>query len=174
MEKEGHSIIDHIQGRRRPDGHPYHDLNCNHGMIDMHKSIRELENWDWPDSDFGSYVVQTSQKALKKPLNQLSLEEIRLLLTQRLCVPYVLPMAVAALEQDILQEVYYYEGDLLNAVLGLPEAFWKDTEEERNIVARLVKEHYSLIKEAEFVEKDNLGKWGMIKHVENVEKQGNE
>ena len=143
-------------------------------MIDTNKSIIELENWDWHDNSLDTYVVQTSQRALKKPLNQLSLEEIRLLLTQRLGVSYVLPMAVAALERDILQEVYYYEGDLLNAVLGLPEAFWKDTEEERNIVAHLVKEHYSLIKEAEFVEKDNLRKWGMVKYAENVEKQGNE
>lgn len=143
-------------------------------MADMNKSIVELENWDGPDSDFDSYVVQTSQRAVKKPLNQLSLEEIRLLLSQEIGVPYVLPIAVAALEQDILQEVYYYEGDLLNAVLRLPEAFWRNAKEERNIVARLVKEHYSLIKEAEFIEKDNLGKWGMIKHVENVEKQGNE
>lgn len=145
-----------------------------HGMTHMNKSIVELENIVWEDSDFGSYVVQTSQRAVKKPLNQLSLEEIRLLLSQKIGVPYVLPIAVAALEQDILQEVHYYEGDLLNIVLGLPDAFWRDAKEERNIVAQLVREHYSQIEEAECVEKDNLRKWGMISHEENVEKQGDQ
>lgn len=149
-------------------------INHIHGMADMNKSIVELENIVWEDSDFGSYVVQTSQRAVKKPLNQLSLEEIRLLLSQKIGVPYVLPIAVAALEQDILQEVHYYEGDLLNIVLRLTEAFWRDAKEERNIVAQLVREHYSQIEEAECVEKDNLRKWGMISHEENVEKQGDQ
>lgn len=48
------------------------------------KSIEELEDYHWEDSDFDSYVVQTCQRARKKPLSQLSGEEVRLLQLFRL------------------------------------------------------------------------------------------
>lgn len=47
-------------------------------MNTQDKSIEELENEYWEDSSFDSYVVQTSQRARKKPLSALSKEEIRM------------------------------------------------------------------------------------------------
>lgn len=56
------------------------DFRCYRGYIMNinEKSIEELENDYWEDSDFSSYLVQTTQNARKNPVSQLSDEEIRL------------------------------------------------------------------------------------------------
>lgn len=124
-----------------------------------YKSIAELENIECMDCGMDSYVVRTSLNALKKPLNQLSIEEIRLLITQKLGVKYVLPAAVNALEDDIFQEVTYYNGDLLNAVLNLPMSFWNDNKNEYEKMRILIKKNYLKIQNAEFVDKEFLVNW---------------
>ncbi|MCH5348309.1 MAG: hypothetical protein J1E40_03225, partial [Oscillospiraceae bacterium] len=53
-------------------------------MIDGNKSLEELENCCWDDIDFDSYVVRTAQAARKKSLSQLTNEEIRLLINQKI------------------------------------------------------------------------------------------
>ena len=63
------------------------------------KSIEELENDFREDSDFGSYVVQTSQRARKKPLSQLSKEEVRLLIGQKIGLRYLIPVALSILRE---------------------------------------------------------------------------
>ncbi|MDE6520947.1 MAG: hypothetical protein K2K91_10950 [Ruminococcus sp.] len=123
------------------------------------KSIAELENIECVDCGIDSYVVRTSQNALKKPLNQLSIEEVRLLITQKIGVKYLLPVAVNALEDDIFQEVTYYDGDLLNAVLNLPMSFWSDNENEYEKMRVLIKKNYLKIQSAEFIDKEFLVNW---------------
>lgn len=123
------------------------------------KSIAELENIECTDCGLDSYVVRTSINALKKPLNQLSIEEVRLLITQKLGVKYLLPVAVGALENDLFQEVKYYDGDLLNAVLHLPMSFWNDNKDEYEKMCVLIKSNYSKIQSAEFIDKEFLVNW---------------
>lgn len=123
------------------------------------KSIAELENIECIDCGLNSYVVRTSLNALKKPLNQLSIEEVRLLITQKLGVKYLLPIAVNALEDDLFQEVIYYNGDLLNAVLNLPMSFWNDNKDEYEKMRVLIKSNYSKIQSAEFIDKKFLVNW---------------
>ncbi len=123
------------------------------------KSIAELENIACTDCGLDSYVVRTSVNALKKPLNQLSIEEVRLFITQKLGVKYLLPIAVSALEDDLFQKVQYYDGDLLNAVLNLPMSFWNDNKDEYEKMCVLIKSNYSKIQSAEFIDKEFLLNW---------------
>lgn len=123
------------------------------------KSIAELENIKCTDCGLDSYVVRTSLNALKKPLNQLDIEEIRLLITQKLGVKYLIPAAVNALEDDLFQEVTYYDGDLLNAVLNLPVSFWNDNKKEYEKMRVLIENNYSEIQSAEFIDKKFLVNW---------------
>ncbi|MDE7365254.1 MAG: hypothetical protein K2N27_10330 [Ruminococcus sp.] len=123
------------------------------------KSIAELENILCTDCGIDSYVVRTNHNALKKPLNQLSIEEVRLLITQKIGVKYLLPVAVNALEDDLFQEVTYYDGDLLNAVLNLPMSFWNDNKNEYEKMRVLIKSNYLKIQSAEFIDKEFLINW---------------
>lgn len=96
----------------------------------VNKSLEELENSFWEHNDFDSYVVQTVQAARKKPLRELSNEEIRVLTGQRVGLKYILPLAVAILKNDPLAEIRFFEGDLLECVLRLSPADWKDNPDE--------------------------------------------
>lgn len=96
----------------------------------VNKSLEELENSFWEHNDFNSYVVQTVQAARKKPLRELTNEEIRVLTGQRVGLKYILPFAVAILKKDPLAEIRFFEGDLLECVLRLSPADWKDNPDE--------------------------------------------
>lgn len=96
----------------------------------VNKSLEELENSFWEHNDFNSYVVQTVQAARKKPLRELSNEEIRVLTGQRVGLKYILPMAVAILKNEPLAEIRFFEGDLLECALRLSPADWNDNPDE--------------------------------------------
>lgn len=114
-------------------------------------SIEELENCVWGDIEFDSYVVRTSHNARKKPLKKLSDEEIRLLINQKIGLKYVLPIAVSILIRSPLISVYYFEGDLLLAVLRLSLPDWKDNQKELQMFKLLIKDNISLIKSCEVI-----------------------
>lgn len=96
----------------------------------VNKSLEELENSFWEHNDFDSYVVQTVQAARKKPLRELSNEEIRVLTGQRIGLKYILPLAVATLKNEPLTEIRFFEGDLLECVLRLSPVDWNDNPDE--------------------------------------------
>lgn len=98
--------------------------------ISMNKSIEELENSCWEHNDFDSYVVRTVQAARKKPLSELTNEEIRVLVGQKVGLKYILPMAVAILKKDPMAEIRFFEGDLLECVLRLSPADWSENSDE--------------------------------------------
>lgn len=105
----------------------------------MNKSIEELENSRWVESDFDSYVVRTVQEARKKPLSELSNEEIRVLVSQKVGLKYILPMAVAILKRNPLTEASLYEGDLLECVLRLSPSDWSDNPEDYREFREIIK-----------------------------------
>lgn len=96
----------------------------------VNKSLEELENSYWEHNDFDSYVVQTVQAARKKPLSELTNEEIRVLTGQKVGLKYVLPMTVSLLKNDPLAEIRFFEGDLLECVLRLSPADWNENPNE--------------------------------------------
>lgn len=120
------------------------------------KSIEELENDFWEDSNFGSYVVQTSQRARKKPLSQLSKEEVRLLIGQKIGLRYLIPVALSILREDPLVETRYFEGDLLLQLLRLSEEDWKHSGEDLESFRTLIRENLSLIRSCPEIPNDCL------------------
>ncbi len=113
----------------------------------MNKSIEELENSYWEDSDFDSYVVRTVQTARKKPLSELTDEEIRVLVSQKVGLKYVLPMAVAILKRNPLTEASLYEGDLLECMLRLSSSDWSNNPEELRELRLIVQTNQSAFDE---------------------------
>lgn len=118
---------------------------------DLSKSIEELENSYWQDCGLNTYVVRTGQAARKKPLSQLTNEEIRLLIGQKIGLKYVIPLAVSIVSAEPFIEVTFYEGDLLGELLQLSEADWKDNPEELESFKTVVRENISAIRSCEYV-----------------------
>lgn len=125
----------------------------------MNKSIEELENSYWEDSDFDSYVVRTVQAARKKPLSELSNEEIRVLTGQKVGLKYVLSMAVAILKRNPLANVRLYEGDLLSCVLRLSPSDWSDNPVDFREFQSLLRANRTLIVSCEEISADLVDKY---------------
>jgi len=58
------------------------------------------------------------------PVGQLSIDDVRLLIGQRVGVHTLLPIAIGYLSTEPLLAATFYPGDLLRAVLRIPEAYW--------------------------------------------------
>jgi hypothetical protein len=88
-------------------------------------TIQQLEGSDWgnPPAD-GSFLIQRCHELRRKPLAQFTVEDLRIMLGQDIATTILLPLAVDILVTDPLVEGDFYPGDLLWAVLRLPDSTW--------------------------------------------------
>ena len=95
------------------------------GVTDFGRSIQELEECDWgePEADATS-MVQRCHALRRKPLRRLEPDEIGLAVRQRIGIPYILDFAVSVVREEPLFEGDFYPGDVLSALLKLPEEDW--------------------------------------------------
>ena len=112
-------------------------------------SLEQLENDFWGEPVFDSYVVKTAHIARKKPLSQLTMEEIRLLIGQKIGLKYLIPIAVRELEKNPLLETAFYEGDLLAQLLSLDRYDWADNLPELKKLTAIVNENKKAIADAD-------------------------
>ena len=72
-----------------------------------------------------SGLIQSMHRVWAIPLKQLTLGDLRLVIGQKRGLPYLIPLALAHLEQHPLAEATYYHGDLLRMVAQVDVAFWR-------------------------------------------------
>jgi len=82
------------------------------------RSLEELDGVWPPDPEFTTGLVERVHKARKKPLNELTVEDLRTLIGQQVGLPHVMPLAIAIIERDPLAEGDFYPGDLLSSVVS--------------------------------------------------------
>ncbi len=129
----------------------------------INQSIEELENCVWGEAELNTYVIQTTLAARKKPIFQLTYEEIRLLISQKVGLKYVLPIAVSVLNINPLEEVRYYEGDLLNVCLKLTVEDWNDNQSELIDFCRILHNNKAAIEACEEISREGLMQYLSIK-----------
>ncbi len=100
--------------------------------VDLTKSLEQIEESYWGPPTYDSYVVTTCHHLRTIPLKELSLEHIRLGISQRISVPILVPLALPHLECDPLVLAELYEGDLLEATLKIPDEIAALDEETRS------------------------------------------
>ncbi|WP_299361450.1 contact-dependent growth inhibition system immunity protein [Winogradskyella sp.] len=111
------------------------------------KSIEQLENDYWKDEIiFPSNLVINCHKYRKISIKNLTTEQLRLLISQKIGIEYLAEIAIEKLELNILAEGDLYEGDLLEAVLDLPTEFWNEKPVEFQTFQNLIKRNSELIK----------------------------
>jgi len=64
-----------------------------------------------------------------RPIGELTVEDMRLLIGQDVGLAYLLPLALEVLRDDPMAEGDMYEGDLLAAVLTRSPAVWNEWSE---------------------------------------------
>ncbi|MBD0675166.1 hypothetical protein BU198_31820 [Streptomyces sp. CBMA156] len=94
------------------------------------RSLEELERERWPaPSGDVTRLVATAHALRRKPIGELTVEELRLLIRQDVGLTHVLPVALEVLQDDPMAEGDMYEGDLLAAVLTRRPAAWSESPE---------------------------------------------
>src|SRR5687767_13713337 len=92
-------------------------------MLPITKSLKELGVDDAFTSD--DYPLSARARAASvKPLSELTIEDLRLLIAQSIGLNYVIPIALQRIEENPLVSGDFYEGDLLEAVLSVEKEFW--------------------------------------------------
>lgn len=107
--------------------------------FDESKSLEALENEVWPDPSFKSSLVEKVARIRKKPVKDLTVEELRLMLGQEFSLDYVIPSALTILEVNPLSEGDFYPGDLLVNLLSVKKEFWGLSIELYDNINRIIK-----------------------------------
>ena len=84
------------------------------------QTLEQLEGEAWGEPEFDSYVVTQSHLLRHVAIGRLTVENLRLLVGQKLGLPWVLDRALEVLEAQPLAEGDLHEGDLLASVMELP------------------------------------------------------
>jgi len=110
------------------------------------RSINKLKGLKTSQPKFGSGLEIKILEAEAKPLNDLTNEDLRILIGQNLHLEIIIPIAIERLQKNIFSEGDYYEGDLLKAVLESDMQYWKNNKDNWLIVHNLFNDSIKLLK----------------------------
>ncbi|MEV0304291.1 contact-dependent growth inhibition system immunity protein [Streptomyces prasinus] len=110
--------------------------------LNRDRSLEELERDRWPaPSADATRLVATAHTLRRRPIGELTVEDMRLLIGQDIGLPHLLPLALEVLRDNPMAEGDMYEGDLLSAVLTRNPAVWTESfelgRELRVIISKL-------------------------------------
>ncbi|MCG6155943.1 contact-dependent growth inhibition system immunity protein [Rubinisphaera margarita] len=106
--------------------------------FDRRKSLEELERFDWDKPDSPTQLVQTCHRLRGVPLAEFTAGDLRIMIGQKISLQILIPLALEKLLDDPLVDSNYYPGDLLKAVLDVPESFWSVHADMRDVLLQVV------------------------------------
>lgn len=109
------------------------------------KTLENLEKDVWPKLDFSSHLVTRTCKLRKVPLNEFSVEELRIMIGQNFGLPYLIPLAIDRLKANALAEGDLYPGDLLVAVTSVQTQFWMEHPNYKKQLREIISNNLSTI-----------------------------
>jgi hypothetical protein len=104
-------------------------------QFDHSKSLQQLDGEDWGEPTYDSYLVTECHRLRRVPLSQFTVEDLRILIGQHMCLDYLMPLALEYLRSDALAEGAYYPGDLLSAVMRAGRDVWHQHPDWRTEIA---------------------------------------
>ena len=102
-------------------------------------SLEQIEDFRWGDPPpDATRLVARAYRLRGVPIRDLTPEDLRLLIGQREGLAALIPQALTLLEEDPLLEGDFYPGDVLSAVLRVPDSHWSAYPAERARLERIV------------------------------------
>jgi hypothetical protein len=93
---------------------------------DRRRSLEDLDGERWGAAPLGATrLVAEVHRLRRKPLGELTVEDLRLLIAQGIALPRLVPLALEFVRDEPLVAGDLYEGDLLTAVLRVDGSFWR-------------------------------------------------
>ena len=96
-----------------------------HNEIDRSRTLTKLEKEDWGPPTYDSYLVRTVHALRYKPLRDFTVEDLCIIIGQSFSLPFLIPLAIEQLRENVLSEGGSYTGNLLMAVLASEATFWR-------------------------------------------------
>ena len=87
-----------------------------------HQTLTQLERCDWGEPEYDSHLVTTCHRLRHKPVQNFSVEDLRIMIGQNIGLKYLLPMAVDILQTSPVIAGDFYPGDLLQNVVRCDSA----------------------------------------------------
>lgn len=79
----------------------------------------------WPKPDEGAtFLVRRCHELRRTEVTELTVEDLRILIGQRIGLRWLVPLAIERLENDPLASGDLYEGDLFASLAGVADSFW--------------------------------------------------
>ncbi|WP_374334428.1 contact-dependent growth inhibition system immunity protein [Leeia sp.] len=88
------------------------------------QTLTQLEKQDWGTAQSGSNLAVACHQLRHKPVGQMTVEDLRILIGQDIGLPYLMPLALDILQHDPMAKGQHYPGDLLCAALRASSAFY--------------------------------------------------
>jgi hypothetical protein len=91
----------------------------------LDQSIQQLEKSDWGEPETGeTSLIQDCLRLRRVPIRNLTLHDLVTLIGQSIGLDWLVPLALERLRKEPLTEAFYYDGDLLAAVLSVKKTLW--------------------------------------------------
>lgn len=91
-----------------------------------YKTIEHLEKDVWKFVGDETNLIEKIYKLRQKVLNDFTVEDLRIMISQQVGLNYLIPLAIEILSSNLFAEGDFYEGDLLQVVLNIDRRFWND------------------------------------------------
>lgn len=116
-------------------------------LISMAKnpSLQDLEGEDWGEPTYESYLVRTVHALRRKPLVELTVDDLRIMLGQAIGMNHLVPLALTHLERDAFVAGDLYPGDLLGVVMGVGAQYWRSHPTEAARMRRVADQAEALL-----------------------------
>jgi hypothetical protein len=115
----------------------------------MEQTLEQLENDIWDDSELMTTLVSTCHRLRKKPIEQFTVEDLRIMIGQDIGTEYLMPKALKVLEVNPLADGDFYAGDLLDSLITLPGEYWKENPEHTHRAREVVSNAIKILREEE-------------------------
>lgn len=103
-------------------------------------TVEAIEGRAWPDpGPDATYLVRRCNELRRKPVAEFTVEDLRIMLGQQIGTAVLLPRALGILLTDPLAEGDFFPGDLLGAVLRLPDPAWSGLNAQRRRLLRVLR-----------------------------------
>ncbi|WP_239117454.1 contact-dependent growth inhibition system immunity protein [Paractinoplanes ferrugineus] len=94
--------------------------------MEQQRSLEQIEGHAWGDPPAGATrLIETVHELRRRPVSELTVEDLRVLLGQQVGLDVLVPVALEVLAVEPLAEGDFFPGDLLSAMLRLPVDYWK-------------------------------------------------
>jgi hypothetical protein len=94
-------------------------------LTHLDKTLEQLDGDVVSMPEYDSALVLKCRRLRSVPLNEFTVEDVRLMIGQDLSLEYLMPIAIEHLEKNPFVAGDYYPGDLLKNALGIRLDFWE-------------------------------------------------